>query len=395
MTIDSNSPDERELVGEMTALATELLASFAGHHQKLAHWVPIDAAVVEEERVRWFYTPTEHGGIALRELGAAQQSLVMRLVATALTRPAYVTLCTVLGLENVLDELEGWQVDWGRERGRDPGLYWLRFFGTPGEPVWGWRFGGHHVSVNLLLRDGRIAAVTPSFLGADPATSPLLAGTLRPLGGTEDLARTLMRSLGRAERDAALLHSRAVSDIVSGNRPVVRTGDQMMHMQDLFRGPLPAPRLSALVDRIDDVAETGSGYAAVDHERMALDGGSRGIAGHDLDAEQRHLLRQLIASYTDRSPAPVASQLRGHYLRSEVLDTVRFGWAGSVAPGEPHYYRITSARLLIEYDNTQRQANHAHSVWRDPLGDFGLDPLAAHRLRVPHEAAGKEDGRHD
>jgi hypothetical protein len=34
---------------------------------------------------------------------------------------------------------------------------------------------------------------------------------------------------------------------------------------------------------------------------------------------------------------------------------------------------------IIEWDNTQRGANHAHSVWRDPTGDFGLDVLARHR----------------
>jgi hypothetical protein len=308
----------------------------------------------------------------------------MRLVATALTRPAYVTLSTILGLENVLDELEGWQVDWGRERGRDPGLYWTRVFGDPGGPLWGWRFGGHHVSVNLLLRDGRIAAATPVFLGADPASSPLSAGTLRPLGGTEDLARELVRSLAAQERAIATLHPQAISDIVSGNRVRVRSGDQMMHMQDLFRGPLPTPRLGALVDRIDEIAEAGSGYTARDHERMALGHGS-GLAARDMSADQRRLVRTLIMAYTDRAPVPVAEAHRRRYERDDVLDAVHFGWAGEVAPGRPHYYRLTGPRLLVEYDNTQRGANHAHSVWRDPEGDFGLDLLADHRRAVRHE----------
>src|SRR5262249_32464269 len=144
--------------------------------------------------------------------------------------------------------------------------------------TWGWRLGGHHLSVNLLLRDGRIAAATPSFLGADPATSRLLAGELRPLGGTEDLAREIMASFGKRERTRALLHPRAISDIVSGNRARLRPGDRMMHMQDLFRGPLSTPRLAALVDRIDEVAEAGSGYTEPDHQRMALGLGPRGIA---------------------------------------------------------------------------------------------------------------------
>jgi hypothetical protein len=375
---------ERALVDRMVDLSRELLATLDREQRARTLWTPFGDGRVERERVQWFYTPTDHGGLPLRELGPRQQSLVMQLVASALTRPAYVTLAIVLGLENVLDELEGWHVDWGRERGRDPGLYWVRIFGDPGDPLWGWRFGGHHVSVNLLLHDGRIAAVTPMFLGADPASSPLLAGTLRPLGGPEDLARELMDSLGAPERAAALLHPRAISDIVSGNRARIRPGDRMIHMPDLFRGPLPTPRLASLIDRIDEMAETGSGYTARDHDQMALDHGS-GLAARDMSADQRRLLRALLAAYTDRAPVPVAEANRRRYQRDDRFDEVRFGWAGEAAPGRPHYYRLTGPRLLVEYDNTQRGANHAHSVWRDPDGDFGLDLLAGHRRSVRHE----------
>ncbi|MEV5411996.1 DUF3500 domain-containing protein [Thermopolyspora sp. NPDC052614] len=376
--------DERTLVDDMARAAADLLDSLPQALRARAALVPFGDPDVEAERLRWFYTPTDHGGVPIRELAPRQQSLVMRLLACGLTRPAYVTACTVMGLENVLDELEGWHVDWGRERGRDPGLYWVRVFGRPGEPLWGWRIGGHHLSVNLLIHDGRIAAATPSFLGADPAASPLLAGTLRPLGGVEDLARALMTSLGERERARALLHPRAISDIVSGNRARVRPGDRMLHMQDLFRGPLPPPRLSALVDRIDEVAERASGYTEQDHEAMALTAEPQGFPAREMTPEQRDLLRALLAAYTDRSPAPVAAAHRRHHLRDHNLDQVRFGWAGGISPGEPHYYRLTGPRLLIEYDNTQRGANHAHSVWRDPDGDFGLDLLASHRGEVPH-----------
>ncbi|WP_051174397.1 DUF3500 domain-containing protein [Amycolatopsis orientalis] len=376
--------DEHSTVEHMTRVAAELLDALPPDVRARAQQLPVGDPAVEAERVRWFYTPTDHGGVAVRELPPRQQSLVMQLLATGLTRPAYVTACTVMGLENVLDELEGWQVDWGRERGRDPGLYWVRVFGRPGDDTWGWRVGGHHLSVNLLVRAGRIAAVTPSFLGADPACSPALGGMLRPLGGTEDLARTLMRSLPAPERALALLHPRAVSDIVSGNRARVRPGDRMIHMQQLFRGPLPTPRLAALVDRIDETAETGSGYTEADHAWLALGPRPQGVAGQDMTAEQRRLLRDLLATYTDRSPQPVADAHRRHYLDDRNLDLVHLAWAGSLAPGEPHYYRLTGPRLLVEYDNTQRHANHAHSVWRDPDGDFGLDPLAAHRATDPH-----------
>lgn len=374
---------ELTLVDRMVDLAREWLATLDDSQRGRALWAPFDADRVQEERVRWFYTPTDHGGVALGELAPRQQSLVMQLVATALTRPAYVTLCTILGMENVLDELQGWHVDWGRERGRDPGLYWVRVFGNPGEPLWGWRFGGHHVSVNLLLRHGRIVAVTPTFFGTDPAASPLLAGVLRPLGGPEDLARDIMDSLTAAERAQATLHPRAVSDIVSGNRSQVRPGNQMLHMQDLFREKFTAPRLASLVDQIDDIAESGSGYTDDDHEQLAL-GARAGLAARDMSADHRRLLRALIATYTDRSPVPVADAHRRRYLDDGVLDEVQFGWAGELAPGRPHYYRLSGPGLLVEYDNTQREANHAHSVWRDPEGDFGLNLLADHRQRIRH-----------
>jgi hypothetical protein len=375
---------EQATVEHMAHVASEFLDSLAPTLRARAQQAPLGDPAVEAERVRWFYTPTDHGGVPLRELTPRQQSLAMQLLASGLTRQAYVTACTVMGLENVLDELEGWRADWARERGRDPGLYWIRVFGQPGAPTWGWRVGGHHLSVNLLLREGRIAAATPSFLGADPAVSPLLGGTLRPLGGTEDLARALVTSLPRPEQTRVLLHPRAISDIVSGNRARVRAGDQMIHMQNLFRGPLPTPRLAALVDRIDEVAESGSGYTAEDHAAMALGLQPHGVAAHDLTTEQRSLLRELLATYTDRSPAPVADAHRRYYLDERNLDVVRFGWAGGLSPGAPHYYRLTGPHLLIEYDNTQRNANHVHSVWRDPDGDFGLDPLAAHRAETPH-----------
>ncbi|MTD54251.1 DUF3500 domain-containing protein [Amycolatopsis sp. RM579] len=368
----------------MAAIASEFLASLAPGILARAQQTPLGDPAVEAERVRWFYTPTDHGGVALRELAPRQQSLAMRLLATGMTRQAYTTACVVMGLENILDELEGWQVDWGRERGRDPGLYWVRVFGRPGDPTWGWRVGGHHLSVNLLVRDGRIASATPSFLGADPAASPLLGGTLRPIGGAEDLARSLMESLPPAGRARALLHPRAISDIVSGNRARIRAGDRMMHMQNLFRGRLPTPRLAAQVDRIDEAAESGSGYTDADHALLALPSEPQGVAGVELTAEQRGLLRKLLATYTDRAPLPIAEAHRRHYLDDHNLDLVHLAWAGDLAPGKPHYYRLTGPRLLVEYDNTQRGANHAHSVWRDPDGDFGFDPLAAHRAAGPH-----------
>ncbi|CAM5657803.1 DUF3500 domain-containing protein [Streptomyces griseorubiginosus] len=382
---DPPAAGREEAATAMAAAATAWLGSLNKDQLPLAAYDSPLHPDAEAERLRWFYTPTEHGGLAVRDQSARQQSLAMQLVATGLSTAGYATVATVMGLENVLDQLEGWTVHWGRQRGRDPGLYWLRVFGRPGDRVWAWRLGGHHISLNNLVVAGRLISTTPCFIGADPATTELLGGTLRPLQGPEDTARQLARSLDAGQFGRALLHPSAVSDIVSGNRPHVRHGDTMMHMQDLWRGHFEDPRLDRIVHDIDRRAEAGSGYTESDHASVAIMIPPKGISGRDLDEDQRHLLRRLITQYTGRAPGDLADAYDTHYASDTVLDHVHFGWAGSKDPGKPHYYRVQDPRILIEYDNTQRQANHAHSVWRDLTSDFGLDVLAAHRAHLAHE----------
>ena len=337
---------------------------------------PSPDAETDAERRRWFYTPTDHGGMTLGAQGPAQQRLALRLVATGLSTAGYVTVATIVGLDNVLDQVEGWSVNWGRERGRDPGLYYLRVFGEPGGArPWGWRFGGHHVSLNNLIADGAVRAVTPCFLGADPAVSPLLGPVpLRPLGGAEDLGRELVRSLDPAQLAVAVLLDRAPADIVGGNRARLADGDRMMYLREVWRGPFTEPELAERIARMDADAERASGYDAGDYRRLALTSAPKGLPARDLDAGQRDLLHALLATYLGRVPDGLSQSCSG----DAVLDGVHFAWAGPTGPGQPLYYRLQGPRLLIEYDNTQRQANHAHSVWRDPAADFGYDVLGAH-----------------
>jgi hypothetical protein len=336
---------------------------------------PSPDAESDAERRRWFYTPTDHGGLTLGAQRPAQQRLAYQLVASGLSVAGYNTVATIVGLDNVLDLLEGWRVDWGRERGRDPLMYYLRVFGEPGGTApWGWRFGGHHVSLNNLVVDGAVRATTPCFFGADPASSPLLGpAPLRPLAGAEDLARELVRSLDPDQAARAVLLDRAPSDIVGGNRSELSDGDQLIHLRDIWRGQFADPGLLDLVTRMGDGAEQASGYDDADHQRVALSLSPKGLPASALGAGQRDLLRALLATYLGRVPDGLVPA-----LDDTALDAVHLAWAGPTEAGAPHYYRLQGARLLIEYDNTQRQANHAHSVWRDPVADFGYDVLGAH-----------------
>ena len=330
----------------------------------------------DAERRRWFYTPTDHGGLTVHQQRPAQQRSAMRLVASGLSPAAYVTVATVMGLENVLDHAEGFVTRFDRERGRDPGLYYLRVFGTPGDQgAWGWRFGGHHVSLNNLVVDGVLVSTTPCFLGADPATSPLLGGGVnRPLARVEDLARELVRSLSPDLASRAVLLPTAPSDLVTANRTVVSPGDRVIPLAGIWRTERFADdgeqaKLQALSDAIDEAVDHGE----AEHRAVEYTTEPRGVPGSELSGDQRELLGRLVATYVGRVPDAVSPAY------DDALDELHIAWAGPLEPGAPHYYRVQGPRLLLEWDNTQRGANHAHSVWRDPVSDFGLDVLGAHR----------------
>ena len=334
----------------------------------------------DAERRRWFYTPADHGGLTFGAQRPPQQQRAMQLLATGLSPAGYVTAATVIGLENVLDHTEGWVRDWAWDRGRDPGRYWLRVFGEPGpDRPWGWRFGGHHISVNVLVLAGAVVATTPCFLGADPAAAPLLGGVLlRPLAAPQDLAGELVRSLDADRLQAALLSPRAPTDIVAANRSRVADGDrhQPLSTPSLWGGEFADHRLRDLLGQMTDAAEAKAGTSDDDHAALALSAAAKGLPATALDAGQRQLLTALLDCYLGRVP----DQLRtARFDDPAELDAVHLAWAGSTEPGAPHYYRLQAPRLLVEWDNTQRDANHAHSVWRDPEGDFGDDVLAAHR----------------
>ncbi len=363
----------------MAGAAVAFLGALDAEQRPVASW-PFPA---DEERRRWFYTPTDHGGIVLGDLRPGQQRLAMRLVATGLSRPGFVTVSAIMGLENILDELEGFTASWGFERGRDPARYYLRVFGDPAsDSAWSWRFGGHHVSIQHVVVDGAVVASTPCFLGSDPACAPLLGPhPLRPLAGAEDLARDLVQSLDDTQRGAGVVSSVAPVDLVGGNRTRISDGDVPPPLADIWRRRFDG-ELGERVVRIQEQAEHRAGLRPEHLDRLRLTSMPKGISASTLRPTQQELLRRVLDVYVGRIPDELAEAEAAKYA-GERLHALSFAWAGGFAAGEPHYYRIQGPRLLVEYDNTQRDANHVHSVWRDPEGDFGADVLSQH-YRAAH-----------
>ena len=268
------------------------------------------------------YRPRPRPGASLADLDVAARKAAHRLLATALSPAAYAQAMAVVALEEVLDRAEGWR------RGRHSGDYWVAVFGDPArDDRWAWRFEGHHLSVSMTVVDDQVSPA-PIILGANPATVRHAGRPVaRQLGPEEDLARELLDALGPAGRAAAVIAEEAPADIISATRPTAP-------------GRLDPP--------------------GVPRDRLTPTG--------------RALLDRLVALYLDRLPPELAVREAGRLAGGEL----HFAWAGPVAPGQRHYYRIQGDDLLIEYDNTPEDGNHAHTVLRRPASDFGADVLAAH-----------------
>jgi hypothetical protein len=338
-----------------------------------------------EKRTLWYYIPIERPGLPLVEMDPIQQRQALRLVSTGLSQAGFNTASTIMGIENVLDASEDWRRSYpGRDaqsRGRDPNLYYAVVFGNPGSSTWGWRFEGHHISLNFTIVDGVVVAPTPIFFGSNPAEAPLLGSErIRPLASTEDLGRELLHALDRqqtarailapvAPRDIVQANSRKIEDEASPRAAVNAFGDQSV--DETARGRLAEnaqwdPKLGTAEDFV----------AAVRYSRQP-----KGLAAADMTASQREILNALLRQYTDRLPDPLSSYHAAKFA-GPALTEIHFAWAGGSERREPHYYRLQGPRLLVEYDCTQDNANHIHSVWRDPVSDFGTDVLAQHYARA-------------
>jgi hypothetical protein len=109
----------------------------------------------------------------------------------------------------------------------------------------------------------------------------------------------------------------------------------------------------------------------------------KGLAAKAMNADQRAMLDALLRLYVDRLPDDVAAEEAAKFAGA-ALNDVHLLWAGGLESGQPHYYRLHGPTVLVEYDNSARDANHVHTVWRDPRGDFADDPLARHRAEHHH-----------
>ena len=171
-------------------------------------------------------------------------------------------------------------------------------------------------------------------------------------------------------------------DLVGANRTVLAEGDGPLRLARVWRNEWTGELLDNL-ERFQDAEEAKVGLTAAHVDALRFTTAPKGLAASSMTAAQHEMLTALLGTYVGRLPDEIADARdgQGDGARRSPPSTSpgRAAWIR----GRPHYYRIQGHRLLVEYDNTTRGANHVHSVWRDPVGDFGMDLLGAHR-RAAH-----------
>jgi len=325
----------------MADAAAKLLRSLTAEQRQQAAF-----AFESDERLHWHFIPTEtfpRKGLLIRSMTEPQRRLAHDLMKAGLSQRGYLTATSIMDLETVLKALEsaqraaGPQPPRGTPLERDPEKYFFSIFGTPSaKDTWGWRVEGHHVSLHFTVVNGTLVASSPSFFGSNPAEvreGPKKG--LRILAAEEDAARSLLQTLDASQRAKAIIETTAPGDMVT--------------MANVNITPLsPA-----------------------------------GLGADAMTPAQRDLLMKLLDVYIGKMAADIAED-RLARVRKAGVERIAFAWAGDTERGKKHYYRVQGPTFLIEYDNTQNDGNHIHSVWRDFNGDFGEDLLRAHLAASPH-----------
>lgn len=315
----------------MTAAIRQLLQMLDEDQRQLIHF-----SFGDDERFNWHYVPRARRGLSLEAMTSGQRVAVQDLLEAALSGQGAAKVRDILVIEGILGEMEA-AGSGAPNPIRNPQGYFLTLFGGPSESEpWGWRFEGHHLSLNFSTASGLVAA-TPAFYGANPAEVPVgfERSGLRALADEEDLGRRMVESLDTVQRAKAVFSETAPREIVSGATREVQ-----------LERPI-------------------------------------GLPFCDMTDEQQKLLRRIIAAYVDNLSPEIAANY-WQRIADRGWKHVHFAWAGGIGKGEGHYYRVQGPTLMIEYDNFQNNANHVHSVWRDLENDWGGDFLRRHHEAHDH-----------
>lgn len=325
-SIGSNAQDISEKANAFIASLSEELKEQAVF--------PLD----DEERFNMNYVPLTRKGPRFHDFNETQKAAAIDLLKSSLSEEGYRKSKEIMSLESILRIIENDDNDKmpdGRPR-RDPLNYHFSIFGDPSSDIpWGWRFEGHHLSINFTSSNHKISSATPTFFGTNPGTIKITGHKDKEVLKKETaLSFKLVNSLSPEQLKKAKFTDIAPIEISTTTQRKVENFEQ------------------------------------------------KGIFYNDFTTDQQLLFHDLINLYLNNYEKNFSEGYR-EKIKKAGIENLSFSWAGSLEPGVPNYWCIQGPVLLIEYDNTQTDANHVHTVLRDPTNDYGEDTLRKH-LKEDH-----------
>ncbi|WP_336515105.1 DUF3500 domain-containing protein [Pollutibacter soli] len=306
----------------------------------------------DTSRVMWNNLPVglrARSGTSIGNMTVEQRKLVHRILSAALSSQGYLKATSIMHLDDLLNR---WMDTMFYNKTINENLYnrlmdlkwshrnfYFAFYGKPTDDTWGFKLEGHHLSVNFTFSAGKIA-VTPFFIGTDPAEYPETAyAGWRVLGQEEDLGLKLISVLSTEQKKKATQSTAVPGDIITA-------------------------------------AESG---------KRLID--SWGIKASEFNQEQKDLLIYIVREFVFNLEYDKAVMEYNKILKAGV-DNIYFGWIGEYEEKKPHYFVINGPGFLIEFDNNggpRNEANHIHAIWREKGNDFGEDVLKNHYQAVKHK----------
>lgn len=295
--------------------------------QKIKAQYPLD----DKERLNWNFVPTQRNGACFKTFTSSQRNAALALLKVSLSEQGFKKANSIMELENVLREIEGRGAN---DTHRDPVNYYITIFGNPSkDKPWGWRMEGHHLSINFSSVNNEIGSATPTFWGSNPGIVPRGEQKGKEILKLEtDLGFELCNSFTEEQKKTAIFSEKALPEIIMVNKPKAQL-----------------------------IEPLGLGYK-------------------DMSDAQQNLLMRLIEVYVRNYQLGFSNKLM-EKIKKSGFQNLSFAWAGGLVSGSGNYYRIQGLMLLIEYDNTQNNANHVHTAVRDLTNDFAEDILREHYLK--------------
>ncbi len=258
-------------------------------------------------------------GLRLEQMSPVQKAAAWDLLATLLSARGLEKAKNVMTLQDVLAASGNGVGERSSER------FSFAVFGMPAETgAWDFRLEGHHLTLSIAVRDGRIVAVTPSSFSANPnrVTSGKHAG-LNTLKDEEALARRLIGDL--------------------------------------------APRLQARARISDTALNNIQSYAG----RERANAQAVGLAAAELSSAQHDLMWQLVETYAvEHLSAALTTAQRARVWAGD-QEAVHFAWYGPNTPERAFGYRVVGNGFVIEMGSVDPAAQHLHTVYHDLANVLG------------------------